>query len=535
MGTAAGRPAYPLAMNSAKTTIIRPGDPELRAAWHHSAAFAAVTFLFHFAANLWQAHIGWGYFRDEFYYLMCGRHLAWGYVDHAPLVAVQARLAETIFGHSLAGLRMFTTLGAAARVFLTGIIAWSLGGRRSAQALAMLAVSIAPIYLVLDGFLSMNSCESLFWMTSLLALILIESGRSPRLWILFGISSGLGLLNKPSMAFFLIALLAALLFTPQRRILWSKWALAGVAIALLIFIPYVHWQAANHWPMLEFLHSSQLVHADDRPSPLGLLLSQWKGLHPLGIFVWLPGLVWLLLRPRWRWLGLTYVIFMAMMLANHAKDYYPTPIYPLLFAAGGLAWQSRLSLDRSFRLIAFPVLESLLLLTGLILLPVGTPILTPQQWVAYNVALHLRGATGDSDGLMPQYLADRFGWTEEVATVTRAVASLSPEDRAHVYIFCSNYGEAGALEFLAPDLPPVISGHNNYYLWGPRGATGEVMIVINGASQSTMLDNYDQAERIDSVTSNPYAMPWERKHNIFIARGRKKGVASDWLSLKHYD
>ena len=522
-------------MTEARTTIIRPSDPELRDAWHLAAIFAAATFLFHVAANLWQAHIGWGYFRDEFYYILCGRHLAWGYVDHGPLVAVQARLAETLFGRSLNGLRLFTSLGSAARIFITGILAWSLGGRRAAQALAMLGVFIAPIYLVLDGFLSMNSCESMFWMTSLLALILIASGRSPRLWILFGISSGLGLLNKPSMAFFLIALLAALVLTPQRSILRSKWAAAGVAIAILIFLPYVLWQSAHHWPMLEFLRSSAATHASDRPSPIGLLLSQWKGLHPLGILVWLPGLLWLLLQPRWRWLGLTYVLFMALMMLNHAKDYYPTPIYPLLFAAGGIAWQSRLSLARSRSPIAFPVLQSLLLLTGLILIPVSTPVLTPQQWVAYNTALHLRSATGDTDGLLPQYFADRFGWDEEVATVTRALASLSPEDRAHVSILCSNYGEAGALEFLAPNLPPVLSGHNNYYLWGPRGATGDVMIVINGATQATMLENYKQAERIGPVTTNPYSMPWERKHTIWIAHGRKQGVASDWADLKHYD
>jgi hypothetical protein len=223
------------------------------------------------------------------------------------------------------------------------------------------------------------------------------------------------------------------------------------------------------------------------------------------------------------------------MLLNHAKDYYPTPIYPLLFAAGGVAWQSRLSLPRSQNLIGFPVLESLLLLTGLILLPVGTPILTPRQWVAYNAALHLRGATGDAGGLLPQYLADRFGWEEEVEAVTRAVASLSPEERAHVCIFASNYGEAAALEFLAPNLPPVISGHNNYWFWGPRGATGAVVIAINGATPAGILENYAEAVRVDAVTSNPYAMPWERRHSIYIAHGRKENLSADWPNLKHYD
>ena len=517
------------------TVVVRPRDPELQAAVNLAAAFATFTFLFHWAANLYQAHIGWGYFRDEFYYLMCGRLLAWGYVDHGPLVAVQARLAETLFGRSLAAIRALSALGGTGRVLLTGLLAWSMGGKRAAQALAMLAVSIAPLYLVLDGFLSMNSWESVFWMTCVLALILMERGGSERLWLWFGVSAGLGLLNKPSMTFFLAALLAELLLSPQRKLLWSRWAIAGIGVMLLLTLPNLLWQAEHHWPTIEFLRSNQTVHAGDRPGPLGLLKSQWLGLHPLGVLVWFPGLVWLLRGKTWRWLGLTYLIFFAVMMLLHSKDYYPTPIYPLLFAAGGIAWESRLAPTARLRLIGFPVLEGALLLTGILLLPISTPLMRPAQWVAYADRLHLREKTGNDavDGPMPQYLADRFGWQEEVDIVTHAVASLSPEDRANARILCSNYGEAAALKFLGRHLPPVISGHNNYWIWGPEGATGDVMIVINEASLEEMRKVYQEVQVIGR-RSNPYSMAHER-HNIYLARGRKKNLSGDWAELKHYD
>ncbi|HEY0161495.1 MAG TPA: glycosyltransferase, partial [Edaphobacter sp.] len=152
------------------TTVVRPVDPALRSALRLALIFSALKLLLHLSTNLWEAHIGYGYFRDELYYLACGRHLAWGYVDHGPIVGVQARLAETLFGHSLAGIRMLSALAGAARVFLTGLLAWSIGGSRSAQSLAMTAILLAPQYLGLDSFLSMNSFESLFWMTCLLAL-----------------------------------------------------------------------------------------------------------------------------------------------------------------------------------------------------------------------------------------------------------------------------------------------------------------------------------------------------------------------------
>ncbi|HEU4634555.1 MAG TPA: glycosyltransferase family 39 protein, partial [Edaphobacter sp.] len=223
---------------TAATTVVRPMDPSLRQAVRLAVLFAAVKVVLHIATNLWQAHIGWGYFRDEFYYLACGRHLAWGYVDHGPIVALQARAAELFFGHSLAGIRLLSALAGALRVLLTGLLAWALGGRRPAQALAMTGILLGPQYLGLDSFLSMNSWESFFWMGCVLALILLLRGRSARgCWIAFGAFAGVGLLNKPSMTFFLVALLIGLLLTPERRILFTRWCAVGIALLVLIALP----------------------------------------------------------------------------------------------------------------------------------------------------------------------------------------------------------------------------------------------------------------------------------------------------------
>ncbi len=209
--------------SSARTTIVRPQDPTLAPALHLALAFAALKLALHIVATLYVQHLGYSYFRDEFYYIACGRHLAWGYVDHGPLVALQARLTETLFGTSLLGIRLLSHLAGAVMVFLTGLLAWALGGRRSAQSLAMLGVLLAPQYLGTDSFLSMNSVEPVFWMTCALAVIRIVSGSSARKWwIVFGLSAGLGLLNKPSMTFFLVALVLGLLLTPQRRVLFTR-------------------------------------------------------------------------------------------------------------------------------------------------------------------------------------------------------------------------------------------------------------------------------------------------------------------------
>ena len=518
---------------------VSPQDQTPQQALRLAVLFAAIKLLLHIAASLWEAHIGYGYFRDEFYYIACGRHMAWGYVDHGPLVALQAKLSLALFGKSLAGIRMLSALAGAGRIFLTGLLAWSLGGRRPAQALAMIGVLVAPQYLGTDSFLSMNSFESLFWMTCLLALILILNGGSERLWLLFGVSAGLGLLNKPSMTFFLIALLVSLLVTPQRKLLASRWAVAGVALLVLIALPNLLWQVHHHWPTLEFLHNGQVQNKNIKLGPVAFVLTQINNLQPLTLLIWGAGLVWLLRNPRYRWLGLTYLFFLAITMVLHAKDYYVSPVYPILFAAGGIAWESFYAKSPGVvqnRVYAFPIFETVLLVFGILLLPMSIPVIGPATWVAYTHATHLDKMANktetEANGPLPQFYADRFGWQEEVDQVEHVYHSLSPEDQAKVGISCSNYGEAGAIDFLGHDLPAAISGHNNYWLWGPHGHTGEVMILINGLPPEELRKIYSSVEIVGRM-DHPFSMPYEHR-NIYLVRNRNKNLLLEWPDFKAY-
>jgi len=531
-------------------TVVRPSDPTLHDALRLALLFAAIKLAIHVAANLWESHIGYGYFRDEFYYIACGRHLAWGYVDHGPVVAVQARVSELLFGRSLAGLRFLSALAGAGRVFLTGILAWALGGRRPAQGLAMLGVLLAPQYLGIDSFLSMNSFESLFWMTCLLALILMlkyeSEPRAKRLWLVFGIASGIGVLNKPSMTFFLIALLLALLVRPQRRLLASGWAVAGVALLLLIALPNLFWQAHNHWPTWEFLRNGQIGNKSIRLSPLGFTVKQIVNLGPLLSFIWIAGLWRLLRRSAERWIGLTYIVFFLIMLAMHAKDYYLSPIYPVLFAAGGVAWEARFPRRRlvvANSAFAFPLYATLVILLGIFALPLSLPLMPPAEWLAYTKATGLYGINGNSEtassGPLPQFYADRFGWQEEVDQIQRVFDSLPPERQKVTGIVCENYGEAGAVDFLGRNLPPALSGQNNYFLWGPRGYNGDSLIVVERTTREHLLNFFDNVEVVGH-TGTTYSMPFEHK-TIFLCtglklmdNGRRFSLLDQWPSKKDY-
>ena len=535
--TAVVRPPYPVTL------------PPLRPALRLALIFAGAKLALHFALTLWTTHIGYSYFRDEFYYLACGRHFAWGYVDHGPIVALQARLGELLFGDSVFAIRILSAAAGAAAIFLTGILAWALGGSRPAQALAMFGLLVCPQYIGTDGYLSMNSFEPVFWMGCVLALLLLARGHSPRVWWpVFGLSAGVGLLNKPSMTFFLAAVALGLLLTPERRLLRSQCAAIGVSLMLLVAAPNLLWQVHNHWPTLEFLRNGHSGHKTLVLNPLQFFLAQVSNMQPVNVFLWLPG-VFALLRTKTirdgRWLGLTYVFFFAIMLLLHAKDYYLAPIYPAFFAAGGVAWERRFvhspGVQRN-RVVAFPVFETVLLLTSLLILPMASPVLRPKAWVRYTTALHLHGDRSEllDTGPLPQFYADRFGWQQEVSLVVSAFRTLSPADQQRVCIFGNNYGEAAAIDFLGPrqlagsglHLPPALSGQNNYWLWGTHGCDPDVSIAVIGDTPEAVSKKYRSVEIVGRL-DDPWAIPFEHK-NVYLLRGRRPSAPFHWEDERFY-
>jgi hypothetical protein len=508
-----------------------------------SVGFAALKLAIQIVGNVLAQHAGYGIFRDELYYLVCGRRLAFGYVDQPPLVALQARLSEMLFGHdTMWSLRLISGLAGAAKVFLTGLLAWALGGDRKAAALAMLAVIGGAVYLGIDGYLSMNSFDPVFWMLCALALIRIARAFSERevrnWWIVFGLSAGLAFENKDSIAFFLIAMLVALLLTPQRRILASRWFAIAVLLIVLVALPNFLWQVHHHFPTLEWLHDVQNSDKDVKLGPLQFFLAQVVTLTPHSILLWGTGVLWLLFSKTarsYRFLGVFYVVFLALMMALHAKDYYLVPAYPVFFAAGAVTWfaWAKKIVWRNSLIVAYVVL---VVVGSVVLFPLSVPVLPPQQWLAYTEKLHFRPKDSENHAatLLPQFYTDRFGWEDLAKQVSGVYNALPPQERAKTGILASNYGQAGAIDILGEKygLPLAISGHQNYWIWGPRDYTGEEMIVINEATLDDMKASYDSCT-IVGERNGLYAMPWERGP-IYLCHGRKKTYRADWKELKHY-
>jgi hypothetical protein len=478
------------------------------------------------------------YFRDELYYLAASRHLAFGYVDFPPLTAVLVALNRALFGDSLLALRLFPALAAGAAVLMAALLAGALGGGRFAQTLAGLATLVAPNDLAEGALFSMDVFDRVWWVSAAYVLVRILRGGSPRLWLLFGLLAGLGLQTKVTMLYFGFALLVGLLLTPARRHLRTRWFWLGGALAGLIFLPYVLWQIPNGWPTLEFwAHYGGKVQPE---SPLGFLVQQVVTMHPLTLPLWLAGLGFFFFAAAgkpFRPLGWAFATLWVIFTLQNAKSYFLAPAYPMLYA-GGAVLAERLARRPAWGWLR-PTALAGLGVGGLLLLPAAVPILSPESYVRLTAPFGGAEAGPKQErqqlGALPQHFADRQGWVEMVATVAGAYARLSPAERAVACIYMTNYGRAGAIDFYGPryGLPPAISGHNSYYLWGPRGCSGEVVLTTGGKPEE-LGAFFARVEQVATVTC-AYCMPYENNLPVYVLRGARQPVSEVWATTKSFD
>ena len=477
---------------------------------------------------------GYGVFRDELYYVACGRRPGWGYVDHPPLVGWVAWLVAQVAGESHLALRVVAALALAATVWLAGRIAAALGGGPFAQSLAGLATGLAPVALSLGSTYSMNAFDLLFWALIAWLLVRVLSGGSERLWLAFGAVAGVGLLNKISILYLGFGLVVGLVLARRWDVFRSRLFWAGGLLALAIFLPHLLWQHANGWPTLEFMANARRHKMAPLSAP-GFVREALLQTAPMA-WLWVVGVAWLLLArasSRVRALGFAFLVVVGVLAFGGGKPYYLAAAYSLAFAAGAVAVESwTAGRARALR----PALAVLMVGVALALSPLGRPVLPVDAFVRYAAALGQKPGTEERKALgrLPQFYADMHGWREMAEAVAGVVRSLPPEDRAKACVFGQNYGEAGAVEYFARDLdlPPAISGHNSYWLWGPGACTGEVMVVLGDRRER--LEELFADVRLGAVSRCRDCMPYEDGLSIWVARGPKVPLAGVWPGLKGF-
>jgi hypothetical protein len=475
----------------------------------------------------------YGIFRDELYFIVCGNRPDWGYVDQPAVVPLLAAWSHVLFGDWLWGFRLLPALVMTATVALTAEFARVVGGGRFAQWLAGTCLLLGPIFLI-DGVLfSTDMFQALTWLGLGWVLVRLEQTGDERWWLAFGAIAGFSLNTKYLIAFYLAALAVGLLATSQRKSLLRPWVYVGALLAGVLMLPNLLWQQAHSWPFLE-LGTAAANGKNLQMSLPAFFLQQVLQTGPVAAIVWLCAILAGVVRPSFRVTRAVPIAWLVLLLvfdASHGKPYYVAAIYPTLLALGAVrieTWLHNASARRATLAAAAVV--------GVLAAPLTLPILPVELFIRYQKAVGFVPSVGErqSSGALPQYYADMFGWRDMAEKVAAVYWSLPEPDRVRAVFFGNNYGEAAAIDVFGPHLglPPAISGHNTYYLWGPQGRDGSVIIIIGGSRQhyAELFSSYEIAGRITA----PYAMPYETDKPIYVLRGMKTPLAAYWPQVKSY-
>ncbi|NNH69548.1 glycosyltransferase family 39 protein [Nocardia uniformis] len=474
-----------------------------------------------FAALLGALANGYGYHRDEMYFLASGRRLDWGYADQPPLTPLLARAMLAIDADSLIVLRLPAIAAATVIVICAGLAAKELGGGRIAQVLASGSVASAALVMVAGHTLGTTVIDLAVWSGVLVAVLrLLRPESEPRTWLLVGLLAGVGLQNKALMAVPLAVLAAAVAVLGPRKIFATRYFALALAIATLIVLPYLCWQAAHGWPQWEVSRAVAGGSSGTSDTPLTFVLLQFGLIGPLLVPLWLYGLWWLARRPRYRAFALTYGLLFVVYGITGGKAYYLGGMYPLLLAAGAvgierwLAASDRSGVDRRTRRVA---LGSVVVVTA-----VGSALL-------FLPVLPVT-AVPDSPVLAVNYDAgETIGWPDYVRQIAEVRSEVAPDAE----LLTANYGEAAAIEHFGTQygLPTPHSGHNAYWWWGPP-TDGRPVITI-GLSLERVQTLCAEPELVGRLDNGLGVDNDEQNQPMFLCRTLREPWSEHWPMMRH--
>ena len=471
----------------------------------------------------------YGFHRDELATVDDGQHIDWGFVAYPPLTPFVARVAFTLFGPSLAGLRLFASLAIGVAIVLAGWTAAELGGKRKAQILAGLAVAIGPVAMSAGGLFQYVAFDFLWWVAAAYFAVRLVSSEDPRWWLGIGAAIGLGMLTKYTIGVLVAGLAIGVVLTPMRRSLKSGWLWAGAVLALAIFLPNAVWQIRHHFISLDFLSS---IHARDVRigRTKNFLIDQLLvAANPFMIGVWAAGL-WHYFSPsgrRFRVIGWMFVTAFLLFWALQGRGYYMAPAYPMLLAAGAVVWERHLDAAVSRRARAFRLLgwSGLITAGAAIAIAAVVPIapIGSRWWSAASK--------------VQDDWREEIGWPELVSEVARVRDSLPAEERSAVTVMAGNYGEAGAIDLYgaAYGLPKVICGTNSFWLRG-YGPSEPRVLIVTGLSRRYLERHFESVELAGHVTNRYGVENEETKYHpdIFICRRLRESWPEFWKQFRNY-
>lgn len=441
----------------------------------------------------------YGFQRDELLHIALGDHLDWGFKEVPPFIAFIAKIQTNFLGTYLFATRVFTTLASGLIILMTGLLTMEFGGRKFAISIACLSLMLSPAFLASGYLFQPVVFDQLWWLLSAYFLVKYFNSSKAKYLYFLGLAIGLGMLTKYTMAFFTLALVTGILLTKQREIFARKDIWIAVFIGVAVFMPNIIWQVNHHLPLVTHmnkLRNSMLEYI----KPTDFMLQQLL-VNGAAIWVWLAGLCFLLFTERfikYRFLGYAYLVTLVLFLLLHGKIYYLFGAYPMLFAAGGFAFEYWIGVrKKALRIVAIVFFT----LPNLLFLPLALPVLRVDQalpvfdFISQKLKIDFPFKWEDQKvHQLTQDYSDMLGWDELYLQVAATYKDLTPEQRAQTIIFANNYGEAGAIHHYGYvySLPDVVSLNSSFALWAPENITAKYIIYIDatgGRNTAELLKN----------------------------------------------
>lgn len=472
-------------------------------------------------------------FRDELYFIVCGQHPAFGYVDQPPAVPLVAAALYKL-GFGAWGVRLPAAIAAGALVWLAVRFVRLLGGGRLAIGLAALACAIAPMLMGMMATLNTSAFDPLAWTAVAYLMVRAIRDGDDRALLFAGLVAGLALQVKYAMVFWIVGLTAGLLLTPERRLLLRPTLWAGAALAAAIAVPSFVWQLAHGFPFLELGAAAKAKNADVTLLPF--LGNQLLVMNPAFAPLWIAGLIApFVVKPLkdLRFLVIAALIVVVIVRLGHGKDYYLAPLYPMLFVIGAVAL-APLARGATGRAVAGTGIAAAVAISVLAA-PMALPILSPPALVAYIERIGIAPQQQERSfkgTVLPQEFADQLGWHDFARQVEAAWNRIPASERARTGIKVDNYGEAAALDLYGSGLPPALSGHNQYFLWGLRGQNPVDLLVIQ--DDLARLKPYCRHVTLLGTAWSRYAMAYENGKVIALCRSVTPPLATLWPQVKNY-
>ncbi|MDW5288305.1 glycosyltransferase family 39 protein [Formosa sp. PL04] len=464
-----------------------------------------------------------GFQGDELLHIETGKHLAFGYMEFPPLIAVLAFIQNLLHSNSVFIHHLFSHLAALLIMIYVAKITLELGGKNTAVFLALLANIIAPGFGRSQQLFQPVVFSQLFWVLGFYQLLrFVKHLDKKSLWYLT-LFCILGFSTKFDSIFFIFGMSSLFLFNKTRTALIKHKFWIHIIVFLLCITPNLIWQYLNDFPLLQMttkLYETQLNKISRTENIMNLLVA----INPIVSLMLITPAIILILKTKGnfviRILSISIGLSCLLLLFKNGKSYYFFPLLLTLIPFGALFWEQKVVSKRHWGI--YPI--TVIMLFGTLLIPFGMPIYSFNHYLRNIYPYEENKIQGGEYGIKYDEYYTQNKWEITMQNLKSVYDSLPNKERQNTLIWGKHYAQAGAVSLLGEsyNLPKPFSYHGSFYSWSPTGKMPETVIALSYQVGDFFEPYFENVILVKSIY-NPYADNEEELYQrIYICKYPKQ-------------